>query len=83
MVIAIIGIILGFIFKQPFIPIVLLVPTVIYEADRTEGKSTKTASIILVVVLLAEIILVLFNIQFNVAEFLGFDRPLVDGYWVL
>jgi hypothetical protein len=82
MVIAIIGIILGFIFKQPLIPIVLLMPTVIYEAYRTEGKSTITASIILVVVLLDEIILMLFNIQFNVAEFLGSDRQLVGRYWV-
>jgi len=82
MVIAIIGIILGFIFKQPLIPIILLIPTAIYEAYRTEGKSTKTASIVLVVVLFAEIILVLFNIQFNLAEFFGSDRQLVGGYWV-
>jgi hypothetical protein len=32
--------------------------------------------------LLAEIVLVLFNIQFNVAEFLGADRQLIGGYWV-
>ncbi|MFU8826325.1 MAG: hypothetical protein ACNA70_02425 [Brevefilum sp.] len=82
MVIAIIGIILGFIFKQPLIPIILLIPTAIYEAYRTEGKSTKTASIVLVVVLFAEIILVLFNIQFNLAEFFGSERQLIGGYWV-
>lgn len=82
MIIAIIGIVLGFVFKQPLIPIILLLPTAIYEAYRTEGRSTKTASIILVVVLVAEIILVLFNIQFNVAEFLGSERQLIGGYWV-
>jgi hypothetical protein len=82
MVIALIGIILGFIFRQPLIPIILLMPTAIYEAYRTEGKSTKTAAIILVVVLFAEIVLVLFNIQFNVAEFLGSEREYIGGYWV-
>jgi hypothetical protein len=82
MVIAIIGIILGFVFKLPIIPIILLMPTAIYEAYRTEGRSTKTASIILVVVLFAEIILVLFNIQFNVAEFLGSQRQYIGGFWV-
>lgn len=81
-IIAVIGVILGFVFKQPLIPIVLLMPAAIYEAYRTEGKSTKTASIILVVVLFAEIILVLLNIRFNVAEFLGFEGQYIAGYWV-
>lgn len=82
MIIAFVGILLGFIFKQPLITIILLVPTAIYEAYRTEGRSTKTASYILLVVLLAEIVLVIFNIQFNVAEFLGADRQYIGGYWV-
>lgn len=82
MVIALIGIILGFVFKQPIIPILLLMPTAIYEAYRTEGKSTKTASIVLVAVLFTEIFLVLFNIQINLAEFLSSDRQLIGGYWV-
>lgn len=82
MIIAIIGVILGFVFSEPIITIILLMPTAIYEAYRTEGKSTKTASYILVVVLFVEIILVLFNIQFNVAEFLGSEREYIGGYWV-
>ncbi len=82
MIIAFIGIIFGLIFSQPLITIILLVPTAIYEAYRTEGRSTKTTSYILLVVLLAEIILILFNIQFNVAEILGADQQLIGGYWV-
>lgn len=82
MIFAVIGIILGFIFSEPLIPILLLLPAAIYEAYRTEGRSTKAASYILVVVLLAQIILVLFNINFNVAEFLGADREYIGGYWV-
>jgi hypothetical protein len=82
MVIAIIGIILGFVFQKPIFPIILLLPTAIYEAYRTEGKSTKAASIILVIVLITEIFLVFFNIHINIAEFLGSDRQLIGGYWV-
>ncbi len=82
MLIALVGIVLGFIFKQPLITVILLIPTAIYEAYRTEGRSTKTASYILLVVLFAQIFLVLFNIHFNLAEFLGADRQLVGGYWV-
>lgn len=82
MIIAFIGIILGLIFKQPLLPIILLVPTAIYEAYRTEGRSTTAASYLLVVVLFALIVLVVFNIQFNIAEFLGTQRQLIGGYWV-
>jgi len=82
MIIAIIGIILGFIFSKPLIPIILLLPAAIYEAYRTEGKSTKTSSIVLVLVLLAEIILVIFNIEFNIATFLGAEQQYIGGYWV-
>lgn len=82
MIFALVGIILGFVFSEPLIPIFLLIPAAIYEAYRTEGRSTKAASYILLVVLLAQIILVLFNINFNVAEFLGAEREYIGGYWV-
>jgi hypothetical protein len=82
MIIAIVGIVFGFIFRQPLITIILLIPTAIYQAYRTEGQSTKQASYILLVVLLAEIVLFVFDIQFNIAEFLGADRQYIGGYWV-
>ena len=82
MVIAIIGIILGFVFKQAIIPIILLLPTAIYEAYRTEGKSTKTASIVLLTVLVALMFLFLFDIQINIAEIFGSDQQYIGGYWV-
>lgn len=82
MVIAILGIILGFVFKQPLIPIILLLPTAICEAYRTEVKSTKRASYILVAVLIAEILLVLFDVEIFVAEFLGSEGEYIGGFWV-
>lgn len=82
MMIAFIGIVLGLIFQQPLITIILLIPTAIYEAYRTEGRSTKMASYVLLVVLVASIVLMVFDIEFNIAEFLGADRQLIGGYWV-
>jgi len=57
-VLAILGIVLGFWLSSPLIITVLLLPTVIYEAYRTEGRSTKAASLLLVVVLIVEVFLV-------------------------
>ncbi len=82
MVIAILGIILGFVFRQPLIPIILLLPTAIFEAYRTEGKSTKRASYILVAVLVAVTLLVLFDVEINLAEFLGSEGEYIGGFWV-
>ncbi len=82
MIIAFIGIVLGLIFRQPLITIILLIPTAIYEAYRTEGRSTKMASYLLLVVLIAAMALMIFDIEFNIAEFIGADRQLIGGYWV-
>lgn len=82
MIAALIGIILGLIFKSPIVIILFLLPTVGYEVYRTEGKSTKTSSIILLVVLIAELLLIIFNINFNIAEYLGTTEKYVGGYLV-
>lgn len=81
-ILALIGIILGFIFQRPILPILFLLPTAIYEAYRTEGKSTKAASYLLVIVLLAEIFLILLNIDFNIADYLDSEAQFIGGYWV-
>jgi len=82
MVIAAVGIVLGFLFSQPLIPILLLLPAAVYEAYRTEGKSTRAASYILVLILVAEIVLVIFDIEFNIASFLGTEGEYIGGMWV-
>lgn len=81
-IIALIGIIAGLLMDNTLIIIFLLLPTVIYEVYRTEGKSTKTSSIILLIVLIAEIILILFKVNINVAEFLGTTEKYIGGYLV-
>jgi len=77
---ALIGIIMGIIKSNPLIAIIFLLPTVVYEVYRTEGKSTKWASWALLIVFIAEIILVAFNISFDLAAFLGTTQESVAGY---
>ena len=77
-----IGIIIGLITWRPLITIIFLLPTVIYEVYRTEGKSTKWAAWVLLAVLIAEIVFVATNISFNLATFLGTSEKLVGGYRV-
>ncbi|MDD3531794.1 MAG: hypothetical protein PHR64_00060 [Candidatus Shapirobacteria bacterium] len=81
-ILALLGIVLGLWQSLPLIIVIFLLPTAIYEAYRTEGKSTKAASILLVTVLVAEIFLVLFNVDFNLAKFLETDQQYIGGYLV-
>jgi len=70
----------GIIKSNPLIAIIFLLPTVVYEVYRTEGKSTKWASWALLIVLIAEIIFVVFNVSFDLAAFLGTTQESVAGY---
>jgi hypothetical protein len=81
-IIALIGIILGILLHNPLITIGCLFPTVIYEVYRTEGKSTKWASWVLLGVLVLECVLIIMNIRFDLAAYLGIGGKYVAGYWV-
>lgn len=79
---AFLGIIIGILESSPLIIIVFLLPTVIYEVYRTEGKSTKWASWGLLATFIAEIFLIIANVSFDLAEFLGTPEGRVGGYAV-
>ncbi len=79
-ILALIGIIIGIIKSNPLITIIFLLPAVIYEVYRTEGKSTKRASWSLLIVFIAEIFLIITNISFNLAEFFGVTEKRIVGY---
>lgn len=81
-VLALIGIVVGLSTGNTLWIVFLLLPTAIYEAYRTEGKSTKASSLLLVVVLILEIILIIFNVDFNLAEYLGTSERYIGGYLV-
>ena len=81
-ILAIIGILIGLIFKLPLVIIILLLPAAIYEVYRTEGASTKISSIILLITLVAEFVLIVFKINFNLATYLNRDSQYIAGYLV-
>lgn len=80
--VAVIGIIWGLAAKSSVPILIALAPSVAYEAYRTEGESTRWASWVMVGVLVLEFILVVFNIGFDVAGFLGQSSEQVAGYTV-
>jgi hypothetical protein len=61
---------------------ILLLPAIIYEIYRTEGKSTKASSALLLVVFLVELILIIFKVSYNIADFLGMTEREIGGYIV-
>lgn len=70
-VVALIGIIVGVYFKLPLVVLFLMFPAVIYEIYRTEGLSTKFASLGMLVILIAEAVLIIANININLANLAG------------
>lgn len=79
---ALFGIVLGLVFSQPLLIVLFLFPAAIYEAYRTEGKSTKAASILLVFILFLELIFLIFGINFNLAEYLEVSQKSIGGYLI-
>ncbi|MFP3852995.1 MAG: hypothetical protein ACLFWD_01735 [Anaerolineales bacterium] len=73
------GIFLGLATGNPLWIIFFLFPAVIYEIYRTQGVSTKWASWMMLLILIAEVFLIIFAVSFNLAEFLGQDAAYVGG----
>jgi hypothetical protein len=82
-IVALIGIVLGLLFKNPLVMILLLIPAGVYEVIRTAGVSTKAASVLLLVVLVLETILIVFRTSINLADFLGMSETYIGGYKVI
>lgn len=81
-ILAAIGIVFGLLTHKPILTILFLLPAVIYEVYRTEGKSTKWAAWVLLAVFLIEIVIVAANIRFDLAAFFGVSEQYVGGYRV-
>ena len=77
---ALFGVVLGFYTGSPLILILFLLPTVIYEVYRTEGRSTKWASWFLLIIFVLEILLITFKIDFDLRLFLGKAQTTMAGY---
>ena len=81
-VLALIGIVIGIWLSKPLIIVIFLIPAAAYEVYRTEGPSTVWASWILLIVLILEIVLIVANINFDLASFFGESEKVVAGYTV-
>ncbi len=81
-VVTLAGVLMGFLAKNPFIAVLFLAPTVIYEVYRTEGKSTKLSSWIILIALVLEMIFIITKTSFDLAGFLGKSEELIAGYRV-
>ena len=79
-ILVIIGIAIGVWTKNPLITVLLLLPSVAYEAYRTEGDSTRWASWLLLLLIIAELICIIFKINFNVANWMGDTSAYAMGY---
>ena len=81
-ILALIGIVIGIWLSKPLIIVIFLIPAAAYEVYRTEGPSTVWASWILLIVLILEIVLIVTNINFDLASFFGESEKVVAGYTV-
>jgi len=79
---AIIGVFWSLSTLNPLAAMLFLLPTVLYEVYRTEGKSTKSASWGLLIVFILEIVFIVGNISFDLASFLGTEQRYVAGYTI-
>lgn len=81
-ILVVIGIIWGFLAKNPLIITLFLIPAVGYEAYRTEGNTTRWASWVLLLLVLAEAICIIFHVNFDIASWLGASDAYFAGYFL-
>src|SRR4030042_1386399 len=82
-ILTLVGIIFGISSHNPLWVLFAMLPVLAYEVYRTqEGASTKTSSIILLAVTILEIILIIFGVNFNLAQFFETEEKYIAGYYV-
>lgn len=81
-IITIATIALGLWLKNPYYIMIGIIPAALYEACRTEGYYTKTASIGIVILVILEVLAIMGIVRFNLAEMLGMQDYYLAGYVV-
>jgi len=79
---AALGIVLGFLTDEVMYPIGFLLPTVAYEAYRTEGPSTRWASWTMAALMVALVVVAAFGIEFDLRRLFAADSTSVGGQTV-
>ena len=80
------GAVCGYFLERPVILAFALLPAAFYELYRTEGRSTRICSVLLAVLLIAEIVVVLGSISFDLPAYLrdaGVSTSLPQGLLTL
>lgn len=77
---ALIGIIIGILVSSALVTMIFLLPTILYEVYRVEGRSTRWASWGILGVFVVEIGLILFKIEYDLSQYLGLDEKYIQGY---
>lgn len=78
----IIGIIWGYLGHSALIITIFLLPTVAYEAYRTEGETTRWASWLMLILIIIELVMIIFKINFDLTNFSFQGYAYVSGYYV-
>ncbi|OGY24643.1 MAG: hypothetical protein A2Y57_00795 [Candidatus Woykebacteria bacterium RBG_13_40_7b] len=81
-ILVIIGIIWGVMQHNPLIITLFLLPAVGYEAYRTEGESTRWASWAMLILILAELICIIFKVNFDLATYFNAPTAYFYGYFL-
>jgi len=76
------GAVAGLVTKEPLWAVAGLLPITIYEAYRTEGETTRWASWVLLVALILEALLLVLDVNLDLAQLLGRESEVVAGYTV-
>ncbi len=76
------GAVAGIVTGEPLWAVAGLTPITTYEVYRTEGESTRWASWVLLLALVLEGLLLLLNVDVNLATLLGRESETVAGYTV-
>ena len=79
---ALLTLILGFVFKNPYFIIAGIVPAALYEAWRTKGFFTKAASVGIVILVILEILAILNIFKINLAQLLQEEEVYFQGYYI-
>lgn len=81
-VLVIIALVVGFAIKSPLVIALFLLPVVAYEVYRTRGEFTTLSAWVILIVLIVEIILILFHINYDLGRFLNLDSTYVGGQYI-
>lgn len=81
-ILTVIGVMLGFANHNALYVAFFILPAVAYEIYRTKGVSTIFASWAILAVILAEIIFLIFHINYDLGQYLGMDYTYVGGQYV-